>query len=232
VPEPAIVATVAGPTQEQVLDLGHDRTSADIDISLTTTEGVLPVGDLGFVPGPFRKGKAKIDPAAVVVTVVRRTQTGLELNLCIDPRDAQSGVPPGTYVGSVRVSDPRLSGQDVPVKVTVQTPYVNLLGWLGVPGAAALGLLGVWFTEQRAAKRPAFGKGTATPFGKWVRVNGVLGLILGGAAGYAIWLTQGNGDPSFGARGVDFIALLGTMVGAAYGAGGITSAAAGPRRGG
>lgn len=213
---------LTGPAAEQKLDLGGDNSSGDIDIPISVTEGKLPAGKLEFAPGPFRFGKKKIGAAGVVVTVARRTKTGLELNLCIDPRKA-GGIAPGTYTGTVQVTDQRLRGRDVPVNVTRQTTSMSLLGWLGVPLTAILGLLGIWLTERRAAGKSSLGKSAGRAFWKWVKVNGALGLAGAGAAAYGIWFSQGLKDLSFGDSGTDFVTLLGTMVGAAYGANGLLS---------
>ena len=220
------VASVAGPTEEQVLDLGHDPSSADIDIPVDVTEGTLPQGDLGFSAGPFRKGKTKIDASAVFVSISRRRPNGVDVNLCIDP-SLVGGIAPGTYLGTVRIVDPRLIGRDIAVRVTAQTPHINALGLLGIPGATLIGLLGIWFAERRAAGQLVVGAGAGTAFRNWLMPNGVLIAVAGGVAAFGVWLAQANNNKSFGATGVEFILVLGAMVGAAYGVGGVSSAAAG-----
>ena len=219
---------VTGPTVEQVLHLGRDQRSNDIEIVLSISDGPLPAGDLEIRPGTFRKTKSKIPTSALSVTEVRRTEDKLVLSLCIDPKLAKE-LSPGDYFGSIQINDQRLRGPDIPVKVTRQTPWINLLGWLGIPVSSALGMLGVWLIERRAAGKPSIGKGARTAFLRWVKINGVMALVSGGAASYFIWFAQANSDPSFGAKGTDFIALIGTMVGAAYGTGGIVSAAKGQK---
>ena len=38
---------------------------------------------------------------------------------------------PGAYTGSIQIFDPRLGGDDVAVKATVQLGWIVPLGWLG-----------------------------------------------------------------------------------------------------
>ncbi|MFL5797651.1 MAG: hypothetical protein ACJ77A_06920 [Actinomycetota bacterium] len=219
---------LTGPKEEVVIDLGHDNSVADVDIPVTVTAGVLPAGDLQFLAGPFRQGKAKIDQSAVAVRVNRRLKDGVELNLCIDPA-AAGGIAPGTYTGSIQIRDPRLEGQDIPVKATRQLGSIDLLGWVGVPLTAVMGVLGIWLTERRSASKPSFGKGTKGPFLTWFKVNGLIGLALGGAAAFVLW-GKAHGNASFGA-GTAVIVLLGGMIVAAYTGSGLSSAAAGARDG-
>lgn len=223
---------VTGPATEQVIELGNPEKAgiADLDMLFKRSgDAAIPSGSLEFAAGTFRRGRSRIPRDAVVVTVSRRTREGVEVNLCIDPGQAGT-IAPGTYTGTVQVADTRLVGMDVPVKVTVQSPATNLMGILGIPAAAVLGVLGIWLTERRASGKSFVGTAARAEFRSWLVVNGILALVVASIAAWTIWSSRAAANPSFGVSGNDFVTLIGTMVGAAYSTGGLTSAAAGQRK--
>jgi hypothetical protein len=198
---------------EQVIDLGSSSQRAELNVDYSVREGELPEGPLGFSAGPFRRSNRSLESGIVTVSVSRIRDEVVTLLVCVDPSVAESGVAPGSYQGSVQITDPRLRGQDIPLVLTKQSDHTAVVGLMSMIVAIALGLIGsrlVHLQNRRDAS-------PSESFVTWAKQPGpIIGVALAIAATFAILQTDAIAKTTFGATIWDYFLLVGTMTTAAF----------------
>lgn len=192
----------------------------EVDFGRALTVRTLTV-DLSLSPAPatgasfkahanqfLRADGASLNLSDVTPTAVSDGQT-LILTVCFD-RDKQ--VPlgdPGSYTGSVTIDDSRLKAPvTIPVTVTMQYSNGVFLLWLLfaaiVPGA--------WCVWVLRSNRDGGAGAFTLDFFRWaVTVNGLVALVAGSVAAFAVYNAVYLRDSTWGYSGLQPLTLYGGM---------------------
>jgi len=184
----------------------------------------LPVGTvlkLDMRPLERQEVDGEISPGPNYVAFAQVSDTKeVTVSVCIDPTGAD--VDPGTYVGSVRITDGRVEEVTVPITVTFQYPNYPLLISLIVVLLAG-GSWYVWATSQRITGHDVLEGDWVDRFLGWLGHNIVAFIPATIAAGGAFLAAYWR-NPAWGARapedwftllGATFAAFSATLAGAA-----------------
>lgn len=148
----------------------------------------------------------EIPPESIAVWT-RRIGSELFLSICISPSD---GLPAGDYKGSVYLTDPTLDVVKVPVHVTAQFQWIDLLyGLLLILPCMAIAY--VWYTGRIAAGADPWDWPSIQ---EWIAVNFLLLFVVGSASVWAA-LQVAFSNPSWGATGFGSTAVFGASLVAA-----------------
>ncbi|MGI9612727.1 MAG: metalloregulator ArsR/SmtB family transcription factor [Acidimicrobiales bacterium] len=109
----------------------------------------------------------------------RRLGPTILMSVCISP---EANLPAGRYEGNVYLVDPSLDSVKVPVQVTAQFKWIDLLYYL-LPILPLLALLYVWYIGRVAAEESPW---DTEPFIRWLKINFVLLFAIGFAS---VWAT-------------------------------------------
>jgi hypothetical protein len=134
----------------------------------------------------------------------------LRVLLCIDPKK----LVPGSYTGTVRVDDPRLSPASASFTVSLQYErwWLIALGYGLLLMIAGTGV--VWLGTLRARSLPLNRIQVREDLGQFLRLN-AYGVLLGLAAAFAVWRTQYLGDETWAGTLNEHLGLL-AAIGPAY----------------
>jgi hypothetical protein len=132
---------------------------------------------------------------------------------------------PGSYMGSVTVDDSRLRAPiTIPITVTIQFINGTLLIWLYV-AAIIPGIWCLWvLNTQRDGTCGAF---DLKIFDWLVEVSGVVSVVAGAVAAFAVYIATYLRDPTWGSSALQPLTLYGAMFSAFVTTAGITHLTAG-----
>jgi hypothetical protein len=219
---PVRVSTTSAGTP--TIDIGRTNRAGDVEIVFQSV-APLPDGPLLFDVSRFRSGSQRLDPRAVAVTVDRRNDKEVRVDVCVDRNVTK--VSSGAYTGSVIIRDARLSGPDVPVTLNIQDHRLGWVGGLGILLTSMLAVVGIWVTVRRAAGDPTFGRDALAALRAWSKVNLIFTAIVAIGAAWTVLQTQGLADAAFAGDLESYVHLFLIMFGAAYTAGSIPPVIAG-----
>lgn len=220
--EPVRVEAVISETP--TINIKRTNRAGDVEVTFKSASA-LPDGLLNFDVSRFRNGSQRIDPKAVAVTIDRRGDKEVRVDVCVDRNAAK--VRAGAYTGSVIIRDARLLGADIPLNLNIQDHRLGWIGGIGLLLASIVGVMGVWITVRRAAGEPSFGAGAWAALKAWSKVHLVFTVAVACGAAWAAFQTQGLSDNEFAGDLVSYVQLFLIMFAAAYAAGNLPPAFAG-----
>jgi hypothetical protein len=206
-----------GPTVTAKL-LGGQRTEADFGRALISRTLILnlslsavPRGGLAFhvTQNQFlRSDDASLNPHEIAVNA-KRVGKVLVLSVCFD-RNVKSPLgDPGSYSGSVTVDDSRLSSPViVPLTVTMQYSNWAFLLWLYFAAAVP----GIWCVWVLRSGQDGKDRALSLKFFTWAgTVSGLVALVAGCIAAFAVFTAVYLRDPTWGYSGLQPVTLYGGM---------------------
>jgi tetratricopeptide (TPR) repeat protein len=205
-------------------DFGHSLTARTLTIDLSLS--AVPEGSTVFSvrPNPFlRADDASLNPSDILAAA-HTDGNVLILTVCFARNTPGSSLgDPGFYAGSVTLDDARLSAPvTIPLNVTMQYQNGVFLLWLyfaaAIPGAWCVWVL----------KRPRDGTASALSrdFFQWAgTVNGLVALVSGGIAAFAVYTAVYLRDPTWGSSALQPLTLFGGMFSAFVTTSGLASLA-------
>ena len=211
--------TPSSPTVTAKL-LSGQRAEADFGRALISRTLILdfslsavPAGGTAFhvTQNQFlRSDDASLNPNDIAVNA-NRVGKVLVLSVCFDRNVKNQPLgDPGSYSGSVTVDDSRL-GSPVIIPLTVTMQYANWAFLLWLYFAAAIpGMWCVWVL--RSGRN---GTDSALDLGKfftWAKtVSGLVAIVAGGIAAFAVFTAVYLRDPTWGYSGLQPVTLYGGM---------------------
>lgn len=178
-----------------------------------STEGELPATDTYLYvkrrPLVRQDVDGQIDQDAYTASVQVTGRKEVTVVVCVDP--GAISLDPGTYVGSLRIEDPRV--EDVTVPVTVTAQYGNYPWMLAAIGLVTLlgGSWFVWASGRRTGEKPVVGDGASKDFQGWAVAN-VLGIGVGAIAATSAFIATYWRDVAWGDKAPeDWFTLLGAV---------------------
>jgi hypothetical protein len=208
----------SGPTVTARL-LGGQRGEADFGRALVSRTLILdlslsgvPRGGLAFrvTQNQFlRSDDASLNPDDIDVNATRVGKV-LVLSVCFDRNVKNHPLgDPGSYSGSVTVDDSRLSSPVI-VPLTVTLQYANWAFLLWLYFAAAIP--GIWCVWVLRSARNGREKALSRHFFTWAgTVSGLVALVAGGIAAFAVYTALYLRDPTWGYSGLQPVTLYGAM---------------------
>jgi hypothetical protein len=199
--------------------LGGQRAEADFGRALISRTLILDLS-LSAVPrgGPalhvtqnqfLRSDDASLNPNDIAVNA-KRVGKVLVLSVCFDRNVINQPLgDPGSYSGSVTVDDSRLSSPViVPLTVTLQYSNWAFLLWLYFAAA----IPGIWCVWVLRSGRNGTDSALSLEFFTWARtVSGLVALVAGGIAAFAVFTAVYLRDPTWGYSGLQPVTLYGGM---------------------
>jgi hypothetical protein len=156
-----------------------------------TVEGSLPSGttSLHTSHSAFsREGDDAQIPASEVKSRARVVGDEVQVDVCFDR--AAAAVDPGNYVGTVTIDDPAVATTSVGMTLTFSFPYWSRVFALSlaVAFAASFYVFGLRSNRFTADAPQLLRRKTVGEYIDWVRSgNGLLTVVIGGAAGFAAY---------------------------------------------
>jgi hypothetical protein len=219
--------------QSTTLAFGRTTQAKHLILYLTLTKA-LPAGtkNLQVRVDPFRRNddarlSSSFDSAGPSPTTddiqATATPSGRELRLdvCFGRQGNHLGNP-GTYTGSVAITDPRLASEvSVPMTVTMQYIHGTILLWLVffalVPGTWLL-----WITNRKKADdAPVLSR----DWWDWFKTtSGLIAAVTGTVAAVSVYIATYLKDPTWGSSPYQAITLYGAMFSAFVATSGIAHA--------
>jgi hypothetical protein len=222
----------SGPTVTAKL-LGGQRGEADFGRALISRTLILDLSLSGVPRGGtafhvtqnqfLRSDDASLNPNGIAVNA-NRVGKVLVLSVCFD-RDVKNQPlgDPGSYSGSVTVDDSRL-GSPVIVPLTVTMQYANWAFLLWLYFAAAIP--GTWCVWVLRSARNGNETALSLEFFTWAKtVSGLVALVAGGIAAFAVFTAVYLRDPTWGYSGLQPVTLYGGMFSAFVTTSGLASLA-------
>ena len=203
-------------------DFGHSLTARTVTINLSLS--AVPKGSTLFrvESNPFlRADDAILNPYDVLASAYADGKV-LILNVCFLRNVPGSSLgDPGSYAGSVTLDDPRL-GAPLTVPLTVTMQYANWVFLLWLYFAAAIP--GAWCVWVLRRPRDGTASALSIDFFKWAgTVGGIVALISGGIAAFAVYTAVYLRDPTWGSNVLQPFTLYGGMFSAFVTTSGLSS---------
>jgi hypothetical protein len=214
----SVPPTPSGPTVTAKL-LGGQRTEADFGRALISRTLILdlslsavPRGGTAFHVAQnqfLRSDDASLNPDDIAVNA-NRVGKVLVLSACFDRNVANQALgDPGSYSGSVTIDDSRL-GSPVIIPLTVTLQYANWAFLLWLYFAAAVP--GIWCVWVLRSARNGTENALSLEFFTWAKtVSGLVALVAGGIAAFAVFTAVYLRDPTWGYSGLQPVTLYGGM---------------------
>jgi hypothetical protein len=179
-----------------------------LDLSLSA----VPRGSTAFqvTQNQFlRSDDASLNASDIAVNANRIGKV-LVLSVCFDRNVKNQPLgDPGSYSGSVTIDDGRLSGPvTVPLTVTMQYSNWAFLLWLYF----AATIPGIWCVWVLRSTRNGTDSAFSSEFFKWANtVSGLVAIVAGGIAAFAVFTAVYLRDPTWGYSGLQPVTLYGGM---------------------
>jgi hypothetical protein len=227
-----VSAAPSGPTTTAKL-LGGQRGEADFGRALISRTLILdlslsavPRGGTAFhvTQNQFlRSDDASLNPDDIAVNA-NRVGKVLVLSVCFDRNVKNQPLgDPGSYSGSVTIDDSRLSSPVI-VPLTVTLQYANWAFLLWLYFAAAIP--GAWCVWVLRSARQGKDGALSLEFFTWATtVSGLVALVAGGIAAFAVFTAVYLRDPTWGYSGLQPVTLYGGMFSAFVTTSGLASLA-------
>jgi hypothetical protein len=213
VPSPSSAPTVTAKLlggQRGEADFGRALISRTLIIDLSLS--AVPRGSPAFhvtLNQFLRSDDASLNSDDIAVNA-NRVGKMLVLSVCFD-RDVKNHPlgDPGSYSGSVTVDDSRLSSPViVPLTVTMQYSNWAFLLWLYFAAV----IPGIWCVWVLRSGRNGTQSAVSPDFFGWARsVSGLVALVSGGIAAFAVFTAVYFRDPTWGYSGLQPVTLYGAM---------------------
>ncbi len=174
-----------------------------------------------------RADDAALQPQDIIVNA-QDEGTTLKISLCFlrgDGRATPLLGDPGTYVGSVTLDDSRLRAPvTIPLTITMQFINGGLLLWL----YAAAVIPAIWCVWVISTRRDRRQRAFSLCIFKWMlEVRGVVSVVGGGVAAFAVYTATYLRDPTWGSSALQPLTLYGAMFSAFVTTAGLAHLAAG-----
>jgi prefoldin subunit 5 len=150
--------------------------------------------------GQFRRSTGPEISSDKIQVWTRRMGTFAVMSVCITP----GGLDAGMYEGDVYVIDPSMSPSRVHVELAAQAEYMNLVYALLVI-SPIVALVYVWAKSRHSAGVYPWDK---RAFVRWVRLNGMLAIVVGFIAVWATLQVPFN-NPTWGSSLLNAAAVIG-----------------------
>lgn len=213
-----VAPTPSSPTVTAKL-LSGQRAEADFGRALISRTLILdfslsavPAGGTAFhvTQNQFlRSDDASLNPNDIAVKANRAGKV-LVLSVCFDRNVKNQPLgDPGSYSGSVTIDDSRL-GSPVIVPLTVTLQYSNWAFLLWLYFAAAIP--GIWCVWVLRSGRNGTDGALSLSFFTWAKtVSGLVAIVAGGIAAFAVFTAVYLRDPTWGYSGLQPVTLYGGM---------------------
>jgi hypothetical protein len=208
IPSPAPSATFkAG--QVTSVAFGRSTSTKHLVLLLTLTSKVRGLTSLQARPDPFlRSDDAPLNQQDIFITSTVEGTNAL-VDVCFDRSGDELGGP-GTYIGSVTLTDPHLAAQvTIPMTATMQYVHGGFLLWL-VAAAIIPGAWLLWISKTSPSDRPTFFVGWAW-FDWMLEPAGLIAVVTGSVAAFSVYVATYLKNPTWGASAYQSIALYGAM---------------------